>query len=92
MVKTHAREGFIREQGNLVGELRTLLKRVVKLALAERLRSGGNMGRRLAVQFRLDLGLISMMIVIGVTFLSIVLGPTVYRRPPLAVMPPSAFT
>src|SRR5713226_2490313 len=35
----------MREQGNLVRELRKLLKRVLKLALAECLRSGGNMGR-----------------------------------------------
>jgi len=44
-IQTLAREGFIREQGNLVRELRKLLKRGVKLALAELLHSAGNMGR-----------------------------------------------
>ena len=44
-IQTLAREGFIREQGNLVRELRKLLKRGVKLALAELLHSAGNTGR-----------------------------------------------
>ena len=40
-----AREGFIGEQGNLVGELRKLLKRFAKLTWAEVLKSGGNVDR-----------------------------------------------
>ena len=44
-IQTLARERLIRQQGNLVGELRNLLKREVKLALAELLRFNGNMGR-----------------------------------------------
>src|SRR6266567_7619831 len=44
-IQTLARERFIREQGNLMGELRKFLKRLVKLAMAELLRSGGNMSR-----------------------------------------------
>src|SRR5271166_2376755 len=44
-IQTLAREGFIRKQWNLVRELSKLLKRGVKLAFAQRLRSGGNMRR-----------------------------------------------
>ena len=44
-IQTLAPEGFIWEQGNLVRELRKLLKRGVKLALAELLHPAGNMGR-----------------------------------------------
>jgi len=44
-IQTLAREGFVRKQRNLVRELRKLLKRGIKLALAERLRSGRNLRR-----------------------------------------------
>ncbi len=65
-------------------ELRKLLKRVLQLALAECLRSGGNMGRlfKQACGIGADIGGPFLFIVVRL----IVVRPAVYRRPPLTLI------